>query len=665
MMTKLRSISVGYPGSVAIVAAIAWIQPVSTAHAADVAFTAELDRNEISQDESVALKMSVRADGQLQLQGPPRFSAPDFDLVNEFTSNFVESFYENGKFGIRNNQQFTKVLRPKRTGTFKIERFEIQVNGNTVTAPPLTVRVAAGGAGTPPPQNYGGGGMGLRGAVKKPSQGSTTGFFVRAEIDKARIYKGEQLVVSYFLYRRARVFNIQVDKYPILGGFLREDLEMPVLGQRLDNENVVLDGVPYERSLLSRYAAYPLKEGKLPIDSMTIKANYFNPSQFGMSDEDDPFMGFFNQLAPRSGTSTSDPVSVEVLPLPTDGRPASFAGGIGDFQLSSSADKGEVKANEAVTLTLSVQGKGNISAIEAPKVPWPTGIELYESKGKVKGGKAGIGQKDFEFLLVPRASGRITLPAIEMSFFDPEKKTFVTRSTQPIEIQVAEGLPPVGSLGVPSASSNGNRPSGTAGGPRSDLADTLAPLKRGADTLAEPILRWSSRVLQVLVALGWLAMTAVAAMIGHRVWLRRQKRAAAEASIRRAAETKSWSRLGQLAKTLAVAAPGPDTSRELILVHELLCGAVYDAIDREYALGARSLPRAELGRLLTEEQGLPSLIWERLAKLLEYSEMVRYASQAGMVSDQAARGELVTWVSEGQSLAEALARRKTRPSALE
>ena len=49
-----------------------------------------------------------------------------------------------------------------------------------------------------------------------------------AEIAKG-VQLGEQVIVSYYLYRRARAMNLQVTDFPMLNGFLREEMEMPVL----------------------------------------------------------------------------------------------------------------------------------------------------------------------------------------------------------------------------------------------------------------------------------------------------------------------------------------------------------------------------------------------------------------------------------------------------
>ena len=199
------------------------------AHAAsEVTFKAEVDRTSLSQDESVALKLMTSTDGNARVENP-HYLAPDFDEVNQYSSQSINSYYVNGKFGMKNNQILNIYLRPKKTGDFKISGISVMVDGLKYVAKDIDVRVTPAGAGTPPPRQYGGGGMGLRGASKAPS---SNGFMVRAEVDRSEVYKGEQIMVSYYLYQRVSVFNIQVVKLPILNGFLKEELEMPLNGQR-------------------------------------------------------------------------------------------------------------------------------------------------------------------------------------------------------------------------------------------------------------------------------------------------------------------------------------------------------------------------------------------------------------------------------------------------
>ncbi len=73
--------------------------PASVRADDEVAFTATVDREQVSVEESVTLRMSIRAEGNLQV-GEPQLKAPEFEVVNEYTGTFVESYYDNGRFGM-------------------------------------------------------------------------------------------------------------------------------------------------------------------------------------------------------------------------------------------------------------------------------------------------------------------------------------------------------------------------------------------------------------------------------------------------------------------------------------------------------------------------------------------------------------------------------------
>jgi hypothetical protein len=599
---------------------------------ADVAFSAQVDRNQVSEDDSVALKFVVRTDSSMNSFDGPEFNAPDFDVINEYTGTYVESYYENGNFGVRHNQQITKVLKPKKSGNLRITGLSVKVDGKKYTAPDITVAVSAGGAGTPPPKNYGAG-SGLRGAGHHANGVS---FFVRAEVDQQKVYKGEQVVVSYYLYRKARVFNIQVDKYPTLGGFLREELEMPVMGQRLPSEQVVLDGVPYERSLLVRYAAYPLKEGKLSIDPMVIKANYYGSrGNGGQDDEDDPFMNFFQQMAPQVGSSRSDPVTVEVQALP-EPKPESFSGAVGSFDVMSAVDRYEVKANEAISLTLKVEGKGNLASVEAPKVKWPSGMDLYDSKGTDKPGHDGIASKVFEFVLIPRQAGKLELPAIPFTFFDPSKKEYVTKNTEPVAINVLPGAPGAEPPPARPSASDTSQPQGVSPAPLKHGQELFGLKAMGEAEQGQGLSWWRWFY--------WLSLVAIATLTAWVCSDAIHKRRAQASSAPSAVSAKRWQSLKQTAKRFDT--PWP----EILSAYESLETAVYDAIDRVFEVGARSMPRADLGRVLTEEKRVPDSLWIRIRELLEYADLVRFASASGGIQEQAARGDLEKWITQAERI---------------
>lgn len=599
--------------------------------ASEPKLTVDVDRRQISQDESVALSFSISASGAVRIE-EIQYHAPDFSQVNEYNSTFLKSEYDSvtAHFGTTHTQKITRVLRPRRVGTLRIQGISAVVDGQTLKASDIVVDVSPAGSGTPPPRGYGGG-AGLRAVEKRSTRAA---ILLRAEVDKNRAYKGEQVVVSYYLYRRARVFNIQVDKFPELKGFLREELEMPVMGQRLDTERVLLDGVPYDRSLLIRYAVYPLQEGKLKVDPLGLKYHAYSEGA-GMEDGEDPLLNFFQQFSPRQGVARSEPVTIEVESLPADGRPASFTGGVGDFNVTSAVDKYEVNANEALTLTVKVEGRGNLAAIGEPKVSWPNGVEYYDSKGQTKGGRGGVGEKIFEILLIPRVPGKVTLPALEFGFFDPEKKTYVTRSTDPIDVQVLSGRgAPAPTAGAPSSSAASNG-GGTPGPKVSEVG--IRPLKSlegvGSGQLLE-YLYW------VVLAVAGVGIVFFAGTMLRDLFIGRRKKSA-----RRGGKAEGdWKEWAQAFESLRTA------SGDLSLAYERLSGILFDALDRVYGVGARSMPRAELGKLLIAEKGMVEALWGRVSKILEASEAARFSGQFGNGRGSEAHAEFLKWVNEAESV---------------
>ncbi len=617
-------------------------------------FHAELDQSSIGLDDTVSLKLTLLSEGGASAS-VPTFNAPDFDVVNSYDSDFTESYYDSstGRFGMKNSQQVTKVLKPSREGDLRITKIQIRVNGQIKSAPDLIVHVGAAGAGTPPPRTYGGGGVGLRGAGKPTADK----VILRAEVDKSRVYKGEQIVVSYYLYRRVRMLNVQVDKFPQLPGFFREELEMPVMQPRMESESVVLDGVPYQRSLLTRYAAYPLQEGELSLDPMGVKYTYYADS--GISDDgDDPIMNLFKSMAPREASVESQPVKVEVVPLPTDGRPASFSGGLGDFEVVSAVDKTQTRANEAITLTIKVEGRGNVAAVGEPKIKWPQNIEVYDTKSSVKTARGGLGTKIFETLLIPRTAGVVTLPGAEFSFFDPAKKKYVTRTTEPIQVSVGEAVAGAASTLVPSTSqqvgqaAEGEAKSGAPAAPALEPRDLkFSALSKAADSFGG-LPFW--RIIYIAAS---IAIVFFLSLIGRDLFLQIRKRGAELRVSRMRSQSRSWDRLNQSAKEAVSGASWAEVAKS----YETLESLLFDAIDHLWAVGARSLPRSALRAVLVDEKGLEESAWHSLDQLLEFSELVRFGGAGDSQLESRARSELGQWVIAAQGIGKQLEKLKPRP----
>jgi hypothetical protein len=623
------------------------------AHSAfGVEFRAEADRLAIAQDESVSVKFTVEADGTVPVD-VPEFSAPGFDEIQNYQGSFVQSYYDSsaGKFGAKFSRSFTYVLRPKNTGRLSITNIRIKVEGQVFTADPLTIVVTGGGSGTPPPKGYGGAGSGLRGA-SKGKRGTV--LFLRTEVDRRKAFRGQQVIANYYLYSRARNFNATADRYPSLNGFLKEELDIPILTGRMNAEDVVLDGTAYRRVLVASFAAYPLKEGKLTIDPMEIKATYMAERDprgalggGGMfDDEDDLFQQFFRAATPQTEVLRSESVTIDVSALPPVPKGLNYTGAVGDFDVVAAIDRTEVKAHEAVTLTLKVEGSGNISNIETPKIPLPDGFELYEAKSQTKG-KAGVGEKVFEYLLIPRKAGDFTLPRIELGFFDPKKAEYVRKSTDSIQIHVAEGeagaenAPPVrvdpskelASPAVKGAKRIFGLFSGSAekGPERGPLKSILAGLL-GFAVLLALFLRFRRPVFRFFGSLG-------------------------ADSRRKGRRDREWAKIRSQADQ-ASRLP----FNEILTCYDFLQTQIEETLLQRFDISARGLTRNQLQEALVGNGVIEQYAWQRLSELLEFTETLRFASQAGAVSEERARNELRKWIAECESILAILSKVETRKS---
>lgn len=601
-----------------------------TLFAKEVTINASVDQNSISRDDSVTLKIIVRMEGGGQIEDPT-FVAPDFTLINEYNGSSTESLFINGRFTVNHVWQINKILKPLKTGLLKISQITVRAAGQSYKAPDLSVDVLASGAGTPPPRNYGGAGMGLRGSAKRTH---TPDVLIRAEVNKNSAFKGEQIIVSYYLFTRVRIFNMQTDRYPALKGFLREELEMPLLKQSgLQSERVILDGVAYERSLLFRYGAYPLEEGKLTIDSLNLKYNYYQRPGDAFDDED-PFMQFFQQMAPRTGTLRSEPLTIEAKPLPEAGRPSNFTGGVGDFSVTSLTNKTDARTNEALQLTVKVEGRGNVSAITEPKTQWPDSVEMYEAKSYSKTSTAGVGEKIFEFLLIPRKPGPLQLPAIEFSFFDPQKKEYYSRNAPGITLQVSgEALPPAQRPHSSTASES------TQTVKSEDIEYLKTPIHSDIHFQGFPFWRW--------LYWGAILSFSIFMLVVFMDLLDRGKSKAQHLLYSRAkAHERSWNKL----KDLAQSAQQSLSWNETLQAYELLCSLIFEALEKNFPIGVKAISRSELRNILVQEKNLDPQLWERFSRLLEFAETVRYATSVGAVTEAQARQELLRHTEEARAL---------------
>ncbi len=248
---------------------------------------------------------------------------------------------------------------------------------------------------------------------------------------KRSVYVNQPLILSYrVLHRQQRMGGLQTGtvSWPAFEGFLALDLNRP----RTGGEAVTVDGRRYRAIPLRRVALIPAFEGDVEIGSAAVEVR-LSERHFG-------FRG--RPALNRGSTSvvlTSDPVTLEVLPLPEVDRPATFTGHVGTLEVTSWIDRTSVPTGDTVTLRIDVSIEGYVAGLPDPEVRFPAEFEVAPPRMQygLSPGRDGLsGTRTYIYRLVAVAPGTYEIPAVSMSFFDPETGAYGVSRGQPFTITV-------------------------------------------------------------------------------------------------------------------------------------------------------------------------------------------------------------------------------------
>jgi len=258
-----------------------------------------------------------------------------------------------------------------------------------------------------------------------PASGSEVS--MRILLSDRDVYAGQPITGTLKLYTRINLSGIQELKLPDFKGFLKEDIETPPL-RSLDNE--VIDGVQYGTGVIQRFVLYPQIAGEIRIEPAEMTALVQERTTAARDPFfNDPFFdSFFSSVSTVPRKITTQPLTVRVRPLP-EPRPADFHGAVGSFTIESSVSATDAKLNDAVTLTVTLKGSGNLNLAGEPVISFPQGIEKYDPKVTVRSSGISAGSKVFEYLLIPRNTGTFEIPPVSYSVFDPGQEKYVTLRT--------------------------------------------------------------------------------------------------------------------------------------------------------------------------------------------------------------------------------------------
>jgi hypothetical protein len=385
-------------------------------------------KSQVSLGEQFRVVFELNAEGE-------QFVGPDFEnwrvLSGPMSSTSSNIQIINGQMTRSFTQSYTYIITATKEGEFEIGSARINVDGKIIKSTPVKVTVVKGST----PASSGNSGT---------NQGITDkDLFLRAIIDKKEAFTGEQVIVTYRIYTRVPVSSVSVTKLSSFPGFWTKDLLSD--SDALQQSTEIINGVEYTVADIRKMALFPQKNGKLTIEPMELECVAQVRTQTNRQRSRDPFESFFNDpffnrgIANIQKTLISEPLTIEVKPLPGKGKPMNFSGAVGQFGISSNIDKTALKANEAISLSYTLSGTGNIELAELPQINFPPDFEVYEPKinNNIKTSPRGIsGTKKFEYLIIPRTAGVFDISEVEFSYFDPQKQNYISLKAPAYTINV-------------------------------------------------------------------------------------------------------------------------------------------------------------------------------------------------------------------------------------
>ena len=532
--------------------------------------------------------LNVEVSGTQQLDGDPVLPAMEgfARYLGAGTSTSMQIV--NGRTTVSLTHQYRFLATQE--GTFEIGAVRVPAGDRVLETEPVSLVVSdAPQPGTGP----------APGAEGGPADAvGPDDLFVETTVSKTRAFENEPVTVEYRIMTLVNVESYSITDLPLATGFLTEELEQP---ESPRVEHVTRNGRQYVSAVVRRTVLFPTGPGTKTLDPLGLEAQVRTRNR-----SFDPFGDIFG----RSGlldrrvpvAVASRPVEIEVLPLPPSGRPASFRGHVGGLAVSTSVDRSTVQANEAVTFRVAMEGTGNLRSLSPPEIDFPAELEVFPPEASTRvspGGGSLEGARTFDYVLVPRVPGRVTLPLVEVSSFDPDAQAYRTSRAGPIELAVEGGdAVAEGAGAVPSAVSS--------------VREEIRFIHMGEVRFA-PVGR------RLVAAAGfWVALLLpVAAVAGAGAYRRHRDRLEGDVAY---ARTRRAGRMAKkrLAKAKELASGDP---REF---HAEVAGALQGFLADKMNVSAASLVRDEVGRVAAA-RGVSAKTLERLFECLDHCDRQRFA----------------------------------------
>jgi hypothetical protein len=394
----------------------------SAAWAQEYRFAVEADKTTVTLGGVVTLTYRLEGGNPTEFKEP---QAQGFDYAS-----YVSQGMEMRQFGSRFTKAitFSVSIKPKQVGTLVVQPASVVVSGSRLESDKIVIQVTDKGQ-----------------AEKDFYARIAQGLYIKVSLSKNTVYVGEQVRLTYTLYRNAStpIANLEYKTLPEYDGFWKEVL---VDRQKFQLTDELINGERYQTGILESVILFPQKAGTFTLDPFVLHTRIPVPSRRRTNPfffDFDDFFGSYNYL----DYDIESPITkLTVNPLPQP-QPSAFSGLVGKFSFTAALSAQQVEVDDAITLNATVTGTGNLRMLNPWRLQLPLGLEDYPNKTHDNvSTKSGVmqGNRRFEYLMFPRREGVFKLPELSLCFFDVETEKYITLSSGILSFQTGKSSEVVG-----------------------------------------------------------------------------------------------------------------------------------------------------------------------------------------------------------------------------
>lgn len=377
-----------------------------------VKFETEVSKTKLGVNENLRVDFKMNKDGDNF--NPPSFNG--FRVVGGPNQSVSNSWIN----GVRTfSKTYSYFLTPEKKGNYTIGQASIEIDGDIYKTLPVKVQVTEAVESSLSPGS--------------PSSVVDDDIELSIEISKSNPYLNEPISVEFKLLfnPKINVTNLGEIDNPEFKNFWSQNIKIP----RLEIKSTSYKGQRYNYVTWKKALLFPQKSGDLELLPLTLDVTIDVPTNR---------RDFFGNTI---YTQTSKKVAsrkriIKVKNFPENGKPESFNGAVGNFDISLNSSKSQLKATESFQLEFKVNGNGNLKLFSLPEIIVPSSLEKYapEFKEKINTSLSGMnGEISNVYTIVPQYQGKYPIPPVEFSFFNPKTEQYVTLYSNESIVDVLDG----------------------------------------------------------------------------------------------------------------------------------------------------------------------------------------------------------------------------------